>query len=311
MIEVFELHRSFGSIKALSGITFRAEPGEILGFLGPNGAGKSTTMRILAGFIAPSSGRARISGICVSDSKKDARRKIGYLPEHAPAYSEMFVRDFLDWSAALKGLTGQVRRQALSQVMSRCGLDEMQTRLIGTLSKGYRQRVGLAQALIHSPETLILDEPFSGLDPNQIADIRQVIREEGQTKTVLFSSHILSDVQAVADRIIIIDRGKLVANQPLTSDGTQEQNVKLSITLSNAKFNDIRQQSLNLASIAHVELVKQSQDSLTVRLIGTRDQDPRPEFLSLVALNEWTLLGLREDEHDLETIFRNVTQGPS
>ena len=309
MIEVSQLRKSYGPIKAIDGISFSAKPGEILGFLGPNGAGKSTTMRILAGFIAPTSGRALISGVSIGDLTQDARKQIGYLPEHAPAYPEMRVIDFLIWAAHLKGLSGQQCHTSVSNSIDRCGLGEMRHREVRTLSKGYRQRVGLAQALVHQPDVLILDEPFSGLDPNQISDMRAVIRQEGEVRTVLFSSHILSDVQAVADRIIIINRGLIVANQPLNPTGNQGVGPSFSVRLSGTCYAEVQSHAHKLQSVAQIKLIAETSDELIVSLASHPSEDPRNEFLRLVTENGWNLLHLEEMKDDLKAIFRQVTQG--
>lgn len=212
-IQVKDLAKHYGSQKAVNQISFEAKPGRILGFLGPNGAGKSTTMRMLTGYLAPTSGEAKICGFDVLKEAIKAKTQIGYLPEHTPLYLDMYVKEFLSFVAQTYGIkdTGHKVNEVIKQV----GLSPEQHKKIGTLSKGYRQRVGLAQAIIHNPQVLILDEPTSGLDPNQLTDIRALIKDLGKDKTVILSTHIMQEVEAICDDIIIINKGKIVANASL------------------------------------------------------------------------------------------------
>ena len=216
-IVVDGLAKNYGDFWALNGISFDVEPGEIVGFLGPNGAGKTTTMKILTCFMAASKGTAKVAGHDVYDESEKVRKKIGYLPENVPLYEEMMVYDYLKFIAEIRGVPSDRRRERIKKVVQLTGLEGMITRDIRELSKGYRQRVGLAQSIIHEPEVVILDEPTSGLDPNQIIDIRDLITEIGREKTVIFSTHILQEVAAVCDRIVVIDHGEIVA------DGTVEE----------------------------------------------------------------------------------------
>ena len=211
MIKIENLVKTFGPKRAVDGVSFSVERGEVVGFLGPNGSGKSTTMRMITGYYAPSSGRVSVGGHDVVEAPLEAKRLIGYLPENAAAYPDMTVRGFLDFTAELRGLDGAARRKAVARVVERCFLDSVLHQSIDTLSKGYRHRTCLAQALIHDPEVLVLDEPTDGLDPNQKYEIRNLIRELGRTKAVVFSTHILEEVDAACTRAIIIDRGKIVA----------------------------------------------------------------------------------------------------
>jgi ABC-2 type transport system ATP-binding protein len=214
-IQISNLTKLYGDQKAVNDITFEVAKGEIVGFLGPNGAGKSTTMKIATGFVAASSGSVRVNDFDVATQSLDVRRSIGYLPEHNPLYLDMYVREFLEFVGALYGLKSTLLKQRTNYVIELVKLGEEQKKKIGQLSKGYRQRVGLAQALIHNPPVLILDEPTTGLDPNQLAEIRQVIKTIGQDKTVLFSTHILQEVEAICHRAVIINRGVVVADGPL------------------------------------------------------------------------------------------------
>ncbi len=211
MIEVNQLTKRYARHQAVCGIDFSVARGEIVGFLGPNGAGKTTTLRMLTGYLPPSSGTATIAGFDIFRQSLEARRKIGYMPENVPLYEDMRVREYLKFRGQLKGLNNSDTRRRVAEVIDTCGLEGVRRKMIKTLSKGYRQRVGLADALVHDPELLILDEPTNGLDPNQIRQIRELIRHLGQTHTVLISTHILSEVEMICNRVIIIDGGKIKA----------------------------------------------------------------------------------------------------
>jgi len=212
VIKVENLSKSFGSKRAVDGVSFEVRTGEVLGFLGPNGAGKSTTMRMITGFIPPSSGSVSVCGLAVQENPIEVKRRIGYLPEAAPSYTEMSVLSFLRFAAEMRGLGGEGRSSAIRRVVELCHLESVLGQTIDTLSKGFRHRTCLAQALIHDPEVLILDEPTDGLDPNQKHEVRTLIREMGESKAIIFSTHILEEVEAACTRAIIIDRGRIVAN---------------------------------------------------------------------------------------------------
>ena len=214
-IQVTNLTKAYGAQHAIDGISFDLKPGEIVGFLGPNGAGKSTTMKILTGYLKPSDGKARVADYDVIEQSMLARRSIGYLPEHNPLYLDMYVREFLLFSGKLYGLSGDSLKLRVNEMIVMCGLEVEKHKKIGQLSKGYRQRVGLAQSFLHDPSVLILDEPTTGLDPNQIQEIRELIRTAGKNKTVLFSTHIMQEVEALCDRVIIINKGKVVSDSSL------------------------------------------------------------------------------------------------
>ena len=224
-IVVENLSKTYGAQKAIDGISFRASPGNVLGFLGPNGAGKSTTMKILTCFIPQSSGTASVCGMDVSTHSMEVRRNIGYLPEHNPLYLEMYVREALTFIGSVYKLENAKKR--IEEVIELCGLGEEQNKKIGTLSKGYRQRLGLAQAIFSDPAVLILDEPTSGLDPNQVIGIRNLITELGETKTVILSTHIMQEVEAICEQVIIINKGKIVADDKLSSLKEVHQNKSL------------------------------------------------------------------------------------
>ncbi len=212
MIEVANLSKHFGSKLAVDNLSFTVKKGEVLGFLGPNGAGKSTTMRMVTGFIPPTSGDAKVCGISITENPSEAKRKIGYLPESAPLYNDMTVIGFLKFCASIRGLSGSKKNEAVESAIDTCFLTTVAHQSIDTLSKGYRHRTCLAQALLHDPEVLILDEPTDGLDPNQKYEVRQLIKRLGETKAILFSTHILEEVEAACTRAVIVDRGKIVAD---------------------------------------------------------------------------------------------------
>ncbi len=216
-ILVSQLTKQYGSQKAIDSLSFELRPGEIVGFLGPNGAGKSTTMKLLTGYLKPTGGRAVVNGHDLAHSAMQARRAVGYLPEHNPLYLDMYVREFLLFVGKLYGMKGKGLKTRVDEMVQLCGLSVEQHKKINQLSKGYRQRVGLAQALLHDPAVLILDEPTTGLDPNQLTEIRSLIRTAGADKTVLFSTHIMQEVEALCDRVIIINQGKIVADSPLAT----------------------------------------------------------------------------------------------
>lgn len=214
-IIVRELTKIYGQQKAVNQISFAVNPGEIVGFLGPNGAGKSTTMKIATGYVLPTSGSVEVAGFDVVTHSREVRKRIGYLPEHNPLYLDLYVKEFLQFIGGLYGLKGQQLRRRADEVIAQVGLEPEYRKKIGQLSKGYRQRVGLAQAMIHDPEVLILDEPTTGLDPNQLVEIRSVIREVGEKKTVLFSTHIMQEVEAICSRAVILNKGAVVADRQI------------------------------------------------------------------------------------------------
>src|ERR1041384_2194871 len=249
MIKIENLVKTFGAKRAVDGISFSVERGEVLGFLGPNGAGKSTTMRMVTGFMPPSAGRITVGSHDVAESPLEAKRLIGYLPENAASYPDMTVKGFLEFAAELRGLTGKNKKQAVARVVERCFLEGVLRQSIDTLSKGYKHRTCLAQALIHDPEVLIMDEPTDGLDPNQKHEVRNLIRELGRDKAIVFSTHILEEVDAACTRAIIIDRGRIVAN------GTPEE-LRAMSDLAGAVTLQARGASLErLSTLGRVEAV--------------------------------------------------------
>lgn len=305
MITVKNLTKKYSGVTVLDNLNFEINSGEILGFLGPNGAGKTTTMRILTGFIAPTSGTVKIDNLDVTEDSLATRKKIGYLPENNPLYPEMKVIEFLKFIA-------QVRQQPLEQIKKMvevCGLEKMINKPIGELSKGYRQRVGLAQAMIHDPEILILDEPTSGLDPNQIIEIRKLIKELGQKKTVIFSTHILPEVSALCSRIVIINEGKIVASgstEELLSR-TQSQD-KIYFKLKGPE-KEVLEKYSNIDTIKKIERVDRESDEIfgyEIEVSG--HEDLRGVIFRVADANGWTLMELTKRKASLEDLFHQLTQ---
>ncbi|MDF2379873.1 gliding motility-associated ABC transporter ATP-binding subunit GldA [Nostoc ellipsosporum NOK] len=298
-IEINNLIKDYEGQKAVNSISFRVAKGEIVGFLGPNGAGKSTTMKILTGYIPPTSGQASVCGIDVISHPLEAKKKIGYLPESNALYYDMYVREYLGFIADTHQLPH--RGQAVERAIEVVGLNREAHKKIGQLSKGYKQRVGLAAALIHDPEVLILDEPTSGLDPNQIIEIREVIRRQGQDKTVLFSSHILQEVEAICDRVIIINLGTLVADDTLSNlqqkrDGQQAVIVKFDAIIN-------KQLLENIPGVKAIEVLSGGQYKLL-----TEDADNvRKQILKVALEHNLNIVSLQSEEQRLEDIFRSLT----
>ncbi|HTR31219.1 MAG TPA: gliding motility-associated ABC transporter ATP-binding subunit GldA [Puia sp.] len=298
-IEVKDLVKVYGEQKAVDTISFSVGKGEIVGFLGPNGAGKSTTMKILTGYLGQDSGEAYVCGISVRDRPLETKKKIGYLPEANPLYPDMYVREYLDFIADIHHTPD--KRQRMEAVITLVGLTVESNKKLGQLSKGYKQRVGLAAALLHEPEVLILDEPTSGLDPNQIIEIRDVIRRLGKDKTILFSSHILQEVEALCDRVIIINRGKLVADSPLSQLRAQN-------TGSNAikvVFRDSPEPTA-LEQLAQVSAVARMPDGHWVLQTAAPDE-VKKQLMELALQNNWNIVSLQSGNQSLEDIFRQLT----
>src|SRR6185295_4434501 len=264
MIRVRNLKKSFGAKTAVNGLSFTVEKGEVLGFLGPNGAGKSTTMRMVTGFIPPSAGEVSVGGFNMLENPIPAKRLIGYLPENAPSYADMTVLGFLSFAAELRGLSGEAKKRAIDRVVELCFLEPVLHQSIETLSKGYRHRTCFAQAIIHDPEVLILDEPTDGLDPNQKHEVRTLIRKMGQTKAIIFSTHILEEVDAACSRAIIIDRGRIVANgTPEELKQRSEHSGAVTVRLLDGNAAQVAQKLNQLSNVGKCVVVTES--PLTVR----------------------------------------------
>lgn len=302
MIEVQNLTKRYGHFVALDSISFQASEGEILGFLGPNGAGKTTTMRILTGYMPPSEGRARVAGFDVFDDSLEVRRHVGYLPETVPLYRDMTVRGYLQFVAQLRGVDHPGKR--INEVLARVGMADRARSLIRNLSKGMRQRIGLAQSIVHDPEVLILDEPTIGLDPHQVQDLRDLIRELGRTRTVMLSTHILSEAEQVCDRVIIIDRGQIVAED--STSQLQEKLHRGGRLFVRVGERTPRQEALRvLSAVAGVGTVEPHGEGYIISSKGS--MDVRPALASAVIGHGMELLELRPWAITLEEIFFELT----
>ncbi len=297
------LSKQFDHQLAVNQLSFEAQPGQILGFLGPNGAGKTTTMKMICCYIEPTEGTAEIEGYDIRTSPLMVRKQIGYLPEHNPLYEEMYVKEFLQFVASIHKIENKNAR--ISDIIEMTGLGKEQNKIIGTLSKGYRQRVGLAQAIIHDPKVLILDEPTSGLDMNQLVDIRSLIRELGKEKTVIFSSHIMQEVQALCDRVVIISDGLLVANESIE---------KLSNRMSANQIIHVEFAQKNVSSFlfTHIEGVADViSDNGQFTFTSDSQSDIRKSIFDAAVKNGLTLLEMRQDKANVEDIFRKLTKSTS
>jgi ABC-2 type transport system ATP-binding protein len=304
-IVVENLTKKYGDQKAVDDISFDVKPGEIVGFLGPNGAGKTTTMRIVTCYMAPTDGSVTVEGLSASEHPEEIKKKIGYLPENNPLYTDMAIIDYLKFCAEIQGVEKEDVNSRIREMIDICGLNLERHKKINELSKGFRQRVGLAQAMIHDPEVLIMDEPTSGLDPNQIVEIRNLIKELGKEKTVILSSHILSEVEATCDRILIINRGKIVADG--TSDTLRQQAqgqelVSVKIEGDNAK---VKKALLGLASVEKVNDAESRPGSYLVQ--SKPELSSRKDIFDLCVKNKWYLLEMTGIETKLEDVFREVT----
>jgi len=301
-IQVKNLLKEYGEQKAVNHLSFTASKGEIVGFLGPNGAGKSTTMKIITGYLQATDGEAWVCGINVKESPLETKRKIGYLPELNALYYDMYVREYLSFIGGLHQLADV--KAAVEKVIETVGLTPESKKKIGQLSKGYKQRVGLAAALIHDPEVLILDEPTSGLDPNQIIEIREVIRKQGQNKTVLFSSHILQEVEAICDRVIIINKGNLVADDTLTNLRRSTSGEVVSVS-----FKETADRSLVEQLPAVKEIIRNEANNWQ---LATHDSDQlRKQILAMALQHNLNIVSLQSENQSLEDIFRSLTKKES
>ena len=297
---VKNLTKIYGTQKAVDDISFTANEGEILGFLGPNGAGKSTTMKIATGFISATSGQVEVAGFDVNDQSLESRRNIGYLPEHNPLYLEMYVNEFLEFSGKVYGMPSKELKVKIKEVIDKCGLTVEQNKKISALSKGYRQRVGLAQALLHDPKVLILDEPTTGLDPNQILEIRKLIKEISKDKTLIFSTHIMQEVQALCDRVIIINKGKIIADKTLKELSAESGNKTYRIEFSEEIDTSVLS---GISGVSNVEL----NGSCQYKIETTSDKDIRSQIFKIASENDLPLVGLQEEAGSLEEVFHTLT----
>ncbi len=299
-IEVNNLVKIYGEQRAVDNISFKVGKGEIVGFLGPNGAGKSTTMKIITGYLQASAGSAFVCGMNVSQKPLETKKRIGYLPEQNALYYDMYVKEYLAFISEVHQL--KARQNAIDKAIATVGLTLESKKKVGQLSKGYKQRVGLAAAIIHEPEVLILDEPTSGLDPNQIIEIREVIKQQGADKTVLFSSHILQEVEAICDRVIIIDKGKLVADDSL--DNLQKTTKKSHSVIIQFK-EDVDLEMME--KIREVSSAERTNDS-TFKLQTLNPEAVRKQILELALLHNLNIVSLHSEEQSLEDVFRSLTK---
>ena len=309
MIKVQNLAKNFGPKRAVDGVSFSVDRGEVLGFLGPNGAGKSTTMRMITGFIPPSSGTVTVGGFDVVAQAIPSRRLIGYLPENAPAYTDMTVYGFLNFAAEIRGLRGDARKKAVNRVVEMCFLETVLHQSVETLSKGYRHRTCFAQSIIHDPDVLVLDEPTDGLDPNQKHEVRQLIRRMGEKKAIIFSTHILEEVDAVCSRAIIIDRGRIVANgTPEDLRRKSEWAGAVTARFGGVQNGVVKQKLSQLALAKKVVVLDETTSGVLVRVFPKQvSGDLAWTIASLSQAEKWTLQELHTEEGRLDEVFRTIT----
>ena len=301
-IEVKNITKVYGSQKAVNDVSFKIETGEIVGLLGPNGAGKSTLMKIITGFISQTSGSVNINSTDTDQDPIAVRKQIGYLPENNPLYSDMYIKEYLEFNGRMYNL-GKKLKSRVDEIIRQTGLTPEIRKKIGALSKGYKQRVGIAQALIHDPNVLILDEPTSGLDPNQIVEIRNLISESGKAKTVMLSTHIMQEVEAICDRVIIINKGKIVADDSAKSiQSNTDEDVQTVLVEFKGNVSDA-----TLQQIMGVTKVVKIKDSSWL-LQGSKKNDLRPVIFQFAVDNNLTVLSLQEQEKNLEQIFQELTR---
>jgi len=313
MIHVENLTKNFRDLCAVDQINFDVRKGEIVGLLGPNGAGKTTTLRMLTCFLKPTSGTIRVKDYTIDENALEIKKLLGYLPESAPLYHDMLVYDYLNYVANIRELKGQQKLSRIRQLADLCGVNEVMHQPISELSKGYKQRVGLAHAMMNDPEILVLDEPTSGLDPNQIVEIREIIRQIGKEKTVILSTHILSEAEATCDRVVIINRGIIVAD---SSTETLKQSASgeyfINLCLQNTRFEPVKEELGSLGAIGDIVLTHVDQegdgDTLHVRLTCQCTEDLRGKIYQKVKQTDWVLLELQRETKTLENVFRELTR---
>lgn len=302
MINVSGVTKSYGKLIAIDNISFAVEKGEILGFLGPNGAGKTTTMRMITGYTPPTEGEIRVGGFDVVEDSIQAKKQIGYLPENLPLYNEMTVRGYLDFIADLRNVSGRIKRERISVVMEQCGIEDVENRLIGNLSKGYRQRIGIAQALVDDPAVLILDEPTIGLDPKQIMEIRELIKGLAGDRTIILSTHILPEVNMICTRVVIIHKGRIALEQSLDRITEDLEGSKMLLLKINRSDINVQDRIRELPYVSDVREISHGE----FRVSCDGSHDIREQLARTVVENGWGLLELRPFTKSLEEIFLRV-----
>ena len=307
MIRVENLSKNYGDVQAVKSINFELNDGEVVGFLGANGAGKSTTLKVMTGYLTATSGNVYVNDLNINNHTHEIQKQIGYLPELNPIYAEMRVYDLLEFTGKIRNVTGKNFKKALAKVVEQCGLKGVIHRLVSECSKGYKQRIGLACAMIHDPKILILDEPVTGLDPNQIVEIRNLIKNLGTEKLVLMSSHILQEIQATVSRIIIINKGEIVA------DGTNDElmsgfmgNIKLTMEIKTAEDDSINNLIDNIPDLSLINTTKQN-GSYILQLEYPKNKDPREKLFKYAIDSKWIVTEMSPHSVNLESIFRNLT----
>lgn len=305
MIQLQNLTKDYGTLRAVDHANFEINEGEILGFLGPNGAGKTTTLRMITSFLKPTKGSIQVEDLNIEEDSKEIRKMIGYLPEHNPLYTDMTVYDYLQFVSKIRDLDNFKKR--LKEVIDLCGLRGIVQKPIKSLSKGFKQRVGIAQAIFHDPKILILDEPTSGLDPNQIIEIRQLIKRLGKEKTLIISSHILQEVQAVCDRIVIINKGKIVADgstEELQSQSREKTSFHIDLI---AKENQIPKLAENVDDITILSIEKKDDKTFRIKIEFHSSQDKRADIYNFIKTTDWILLEMYRESVSLESVFQELT----
>ncbi|WP_163378259.1 gliding motility-associated ABC transporter ATP-binding subunit GldA [Cyclobacterium sp. SYSU L10401] len=299
-ISIHQLSKRFGHQEVLKEVSFQANPGQVLGFLGPNGAGKSTTMKILTGYLTADAGEVLINGIAVNKHQREVSKLIGYLPEHNPLYPDMYIAEFLSFMGGLYQMKGQFLKERIQKVMEQCGLMAERGKKIGLLSKGYKQRVGLAKSLLHEPEIIILDEPTSGLDPNQLSEIRQLIRQVSKDKTLILSTHIMQEVEALCDKVVIIHKGRIVAQDLLKHLKSTQDDSQLIFETEE----EIQPDWLEGMAYSHFAHSKPGR----MEFVCKDPKKLRQELLGMVQRRNLNLISIRQEEKNLESVFYRLTQ---
>lgn len=308
MIKTIEVTKSFGAAIAVDTVSFEVTPGEVLGFLGPNGAGKSTTMRMITGFLPLSEGKILVGDYDIEEDPIAAKRLMGYLPENAPSYPDMSVEGFLHFTAAIRGFKGPDKQQAVDKAIQTCHLDNVRRQIIDTLSKGYRHRVCFAQAILHDPPILILDEPTDGLDPNQKHEMRQLIKEMGKSKAIIVSTHILEEVEAICTRVIIIDQGKLVFNgTPEEMLSQSPQAGKVSVTILQQKANAIRETLQQLPEVSAVQICTETAGTTSAQITGKKKEGLATAIKLCLDKQKWNFSELYTEKGRLDEVFYRIT----